>query len=68
MNPTAERSTVGTSWIEASGSRASASASLKMLAITSEDRKLSLPLRKIAALPDFRQSPAASAVTLGRDS
>ncbi len=26
------------------------------------------PPRKIAALPDFRHSPAASAVTFGRDS
>ena len=68
MKPTAERSTVGTSWIAASGRPAATSASLKALAITSEVRKLSLPLRKIAALPDFKHSPAASAVTFGRDS
>ena len=35
--------------------------------MTSEVRKLSDPLRSIAALPDLRQSAAASAVTLGRD-
>ena len=68
MKPTAERSTVGTSWIAASGKPAATSASLKVLAMTSEVRKLSDPLRRIAALPDFTHSPAASAVTLGRDS
>ena len=31
-------------------------------------RSASLPPRRMAALPDFRHSPAASAVTLGRDS
>ncbi len=68
MKPTAERSTVGTSWIAASGRPEATTASLKALAMTSEVRKLSEPLRRITALPDFRQSAAASAVTFGRDS
>ena len=68
MNPTAERSTVGTSWIEASGRPEATVASLNALAMTSEVRKLSEPLRRITALPDFRQSAAASAVTFGRNS
>ena len=67
MKPTAARSTVGTSWIAASGNPASARPSVSALQMTSEVRKLSEPLRRITALPDLRQSAPASAVTFGRD-
>ena len=55
-------------WTAASGSPAAAIPSLTHAAIARLLRIDSEPPRRIAALPDLRQSPAASAVTLGRDS
>ena len=64
--PTAARSRVGTSVIAASGRPASRRPCTRHSWIARHERKLSEPPRRITALPDFRQSTPASAVTLGR--
>jgi hypothetical protein len=65
---TASRSVVSTTCTAVSGSPAAASPSRTQAAIAWLARRASLPPRRIAALPDFRHSAAASAVTLGRAS
>jgi len=64
--PTAARSRVGTSSIAPVGSEAARRPSTSAAWIARFERWLSEPPRRIAALPAFRQSAAASAVTLGR--
>ena len=66
--PTAARSVVPTSCTAASGRPASARPSRTQAAIARFECTASLPPRRITALPAFRQMPAASAVTFGRDS
>ncbi len=68
ISPTAARSVVGTSWTQASGRPAAASPLCRAATMAREEWKPSEPPRRITALPDFRHRPAASAVTLGRDS
>ena len=50
------------------GMPAPSAASASTRATASFERAAMLPPRSTAALPDFRQMPAASAVTLGRAS
>ena len=58
----------GTSWTTSASSPAAAAASRSTSTIAALlERALELP-RSSTALPDFRQMPAASAVTLGRAS
>ena len=58
----------GTSWITSGSSPVAAAAERSTSTIAALlDRALELP-RSSTALPDFRQMPAASAVTLGRAS
>ena len=64
--PTAARSLVGTRWMAASGKPAAARPCCRQSRMAPEEVKLSEPPRRMAALPDLRQSPPASAVTLGR--
>ena len=64
----AARSVVVTAQIEPSGSPASTAAAASTSAMTSLERAARLPPRRMHALPDFTQTPAASAVTLGRAS
>ena len=66
--PTAARSLVPTTCTASRGSPAAASPSWMHPAIARFDASASEPPRRMVALPDFRHSPAASAVTLGRDS
>ncbi len=66
--PTAARSVVGTSWMAAAGRPAAISPTPSAFMIADDELKLSEPQRRIAALPAFRHSPPASAVTFGRDS
>ena len=65
MMPTAARSVVGTGWIAASGSPAARSPSCRQARIARDEKKLSEPPRRIAALPALRHSAPASAVTFG---
>src|SRR5207244_1074098 len=53
---------------EAGGGPAFSAALASRAAIIALDSMASLPPRRMTALPDLRQSPTASAVTLGRDS
>jgi hypothetical protein len=66
IRPTAARSRVGTSEIESSGKSAARKPSTSAAWIARAERKLSDPPRRITALPAFRHSTAASAVTFGR--
>ena len=66
MAPTAARSVVGTSWIASSGRPAARRPAVRQAWMAAELRCVSEPPRRMTALPAFRQSPPASAVTLGR--
>ena len=66
IRPTAARSAVGTSWMQACGSPAASSPCTRHSWIAALERRLSEPPRRITGLPDFRHSAPASAVTLGR--
>ena len=65
ISPTAARSVVGTSWIAASGRPAARRPATRPAWIARDEWRLSEPPRRIAALPAFRQSAPASAVTFG---
>ena len=65
---TASRSVVWTSWTALAGSPAPAPLSSRTCAMARLDWMASLPPRRMTALAALRQRPAASAVTLGRDS
>ena len=65
---TAARSVVSTYWTASAGAPTFSSARASTAAIAVLDSIASLPPRSTTALPDLIQSPAASAVTLGRDS
>ncbi|MNC84541.1 hypothetical protein D3C83_00970 [compost metagenome] len=67
-SPTAARSVVSITCTTVSGSPAALRPACTHAAIAWFEWIASDPPRKIAALPDLMQSPAASAVTLGRDS
>ena len=54
------------SWMQASGSPAASSPDTRQAWIAALERMLSEPPRRITALPDFRHSAPASAVTFGR--
>ena len=58
----------GTSWSAPSGMPAATPASEMHFASALFERNASLPPRRMTALPDLMQSPAASTVTFGRDS
>ena len=64
--PTAARSRDGTMAIAASGRLAARSPATRHPWIRPDERKLSEPPRRMTALPAFRQSAPASAVTPGR--
>ena len=64
----AARSANVTAPMQPRGMPASTAASCSTRAITSFEAAAMLPPRSTAALPDFRQMPAASAVTFGRAS
>ncbi len=66
--PTAARSVVSTTCTAVCGSPASASPAAMACAMARLEWMASEPPRRMQALPDFRHSAAASAVTLGRDS
>ena len=66
MMPTASRSCVGTICTAASGKPCFAKARVRHAWIAALERALSEPPRKITALPLFKHSAAASAVTFGR--
>ncbi len=68
MAITAARSGVSTYWMASAGSPVFSTALARSWAMTVLDSSASLPPRSRTAFPDFRQSAAASAVTLGRDS
>ena len=59
---------VGTACMAASGRPASRSPSCRHARIARDEKKLSEPPRRIAALPALRHRAPASAVTFGRDS
>jgi hypothetical protein len=64
----AARSVVRSSSTEETGKPASATAPANTSAIAAFVQSASEPPLRIVALPDFKHSAAASAVTLGRDS
>lgn len=64
----AARSVVVTAQIEPSRQPRFHGAAASTSAMTSLERAARLPPRRMHALPDFTQTPAASAVTLGRAS
>ena len=64
----AARSVVVMAQMEPSGRPAPTAAAARMSAMASLERAARLPPRSTQALPDFTQTPAASAVTLGRAS
>ncbi len=64
--PTASLLRVGTIWTASRESDARSSACSKHAWIAVLELKLSEPPRRITALPDFRHSAPASAVTFGR--
>ena len=66
--PTAARSVVSSTCTASAGNPASASPAWMHAAIAVLEWNASEPPRRMQALPDFRHSAAASAVTLGRDS
>ena len=68
MAMTAARSAVSTTCTESAGRPAFSTALPSTLTMAALDASASLPPRSSTALPDLRQRPAASAVTLGRDS
>ena len=68
MAATASRSVTSTNWMASGGAPVFSSALASTAAISVLDSIASLPPRSSTALPDFTQSPAASAVTFGRDS
>ena len=67
-SPTAARSVVSMTCTAAAGRPAASSPARTQAAIAWLQCRASLPPRRIAALPLFRHSAAASAVTLGRAS
>ncbi len=68
MRATASRSVTSRNWMASGGAPVFSSALPSTLAMSVLEAIASLPPRRRTALPDFRQRPAASAVTLGRDS
>ncbi len=66
MAATKSRSRPGAVCTQAAGSPAAPSPSAMAAWMAPALAKLSEPPRRITALPDFRQMPAASAPTLGR--
>ncbi len=65
---TESREDESSSWIASAGSPTPATASRSTATIAALDWAAEEEPRSSTALPDFRQSPAASAVTLGRAS
>ncbi len=65
---TAARSVTSTNWMASAGAPVFSSALASTAAMRALDSMASLPPRSTTALPDFTHSPAASAVTFGRDS
>src|SRR5438445_631648 len=68
MAATAARSVTSTNWMAPGGAPVFSRALASTAAMRVLDSIASLPPRSSTALPDFTQRPAASAVTLGRDS
>jgi hypothetical protein len=65
-SPTRARSVFSMSWTASAGAPAAAIASRRTPVITRLELIVSLPPRRMQALPDLRQSEAMSTVTLGR--